>query len=324
MADSLQSLKQWVGRQLGDQGVTLQPLCPDASRRRYYRLKNASKSYVVADASAEKTEVPAFVDIAALLAEQRIRVPIIYASDYVHGYFLESDLGDITLLSVLNDENVDELYEIAFAILLKMQAIPADHYKLLPAYNGSFIKREWNVFTNWYLEKYKGVNLTEQQTLLDNMVTLFTDVFSEQPQVFVHRDFHSRNLMVQGEQNRLALIDFQGAVSGPITYDLVSLLKGCYIDWPTEKVRQLALKMQPKLWSLTNLAPVDEATFMRWFDLTGLQRHLKVLGQFARKTLSENNDSYMKDMPRVIKYVRDTCATYEELQPFHQFMSGLL
>lgn len=324
MASSLQSLTQWAGQQLGDQSVTLQPLYGDASRRRYFRVKSDAKTYILGDASAEITTVPAFVDIAAMLTHQEVIVPKIYATDLVHGYVLEADLGDTTLLSVLNTDNVEQFYKNASDIILKMQSCDLKAHPTLPHYDKTFLQREWMVFTTWFLENYYKVTLADHAPMLERCLQLCYDIFSEQPRVFVHRDFHSRNLMVLDKTDSLAVIDFQGAVQGPITYDIVSLLKGCYIDWPPEQVRQWALQFKEKLWQQSGAPAVSDAQYLRWFDLTGLQRHLKVLGQFCRQALIEKNESYLPDMPRVLSYVMATCKQYPELHELHQLLKGIL
>lgn len=324
MASSLQSLTQWAGQQLGDQSVTLQPLYGDASRRCYFRVKSDAKTYILGDASAEITSVPAFVDIAVMLREQGISVPKIYASDLVHGYVLEDDLGDTTLLSVLNTDNVDPYYHAASSIILKMQTCDLAAHQTLPHYDKTLLQREWTVFTTWFLENYYQVSLTDHTTMLERCVQIFYDIFSEQPQVFVHRDFHSRNLMVTDSCEPLAVIDFQGAVIGPITYDAVSLFKGCYIDWAPEKVQQWALGLKQKMWQQIGAPPVSDAQYLRWFDLTGLQRHLKVLGQFCRQAMAEKNESYLPDMPRVLSYVMSTCEQYPEFHDLHQLLKSIV
>jgi aminoglycoside/choline kinase family phosphotransferase len=300
-----------VQQQVGNQHVTLQPLYGDASRRCYFRVNFNHKTAIVADASAEKTSVWTFVDVANLLAAQHIIVPKIYAADMMHGYLLEEDFGDQSLLSLLNAENVSEFYQAAFTELLKMQTC-ADLSKVpLPTYDITLLTREWTIFTSWYLQKYRGIDPDKHQTLLDNLFSIFLDVFNEQPQVFVHRDYHSRNLMALSDHH-LGVIDFQGAVTGPITYDLVSLLKDCYIAWPKQQVIDWALQMQGKMWQQQNLPQVSTEQFLRWFDLTGLQRHLKVLGLFARQALANDNARYLADMPRVMNYVGDVCQRYPE------------
>ena len=324
MASSLQSLKQWVSQQLSDQGVTLQSLCPDASYRRYFRVKCAGQTYILADASAELSTVPVFIEIAAMLKQQGVIVPEIYASDIKRGYLLEADLGDTTLLSILDANNADSFYKKACEIILKIQAYPLDSHPTLPRYDSALLQREWTVFTTWFLEKYHGVTLADVAPMLTQCRQLFEDIFNEQPQVLVHRDFHSRNIMVLDDNEQLAVIDFQGAVQGPITYDAVSLLKGCYIAWPPEQVLEWALQLKENMFAQGTLPPVSDAQYLRWFELTGLQRHLKVLGQFCRQSLEDANDAYLPDMPRVLNYVLAICGRYPELKDLNQLLKGLL
>jgi aminoglycoside/choline kinase family phosphotransferase len=323
MADQLHNLTLWAQQQLGDQALTLQPLYGDASRRRYFRVACNDLTYILADATAEKNSLYDFCLIAKALQQHNVHVPAIIAQDLVHGYMLESDFGDRTLLSVLNAQNAENYYQQAFDNLLKMQLCDAIPEQPLPDYDIALLKREWGVFTTWFLEKYHNIVLAEHAQMLDDVLQLLIETFFEQPQVFVHRDYHSRNLMVL-DNDELGIIDFQGAKRGPITYDLVSLIKGCYIDWPTADVQQWAVQMQTRMWQQHDFAPVSEAQFLRWFDLTGLQRHLKVLGQFARQSLAEGNDSYMPDMPRVIYYVLPVCARYPELKGLETLLRDIL
>lgn len=322
MAQASPSLTQWAGQQLDNQGVTLQSLYGDASHRRYFRLSTAEKSLVLCDASTEKTDIPAFVEVAKYLRQQGLTVPEIYAMDNIHGYLLLSDLGNSTLQTVLTADNVDQYYQVAFDDLLKMQAGTEQAKKIVPKYDTTLLQREWVIFVNWFLTKYRQLDTEQHHEVLNKAYQLLETTFLQQPQVFVHRDYHSRNLMLQPDDT-LGILDFQGAKIGPICYDLVSLIKGCYIDWPIAQVEQWALAMQPRLWQQIEAEPVSQQQFLRWLDLTGLQRHLKVLGQFARKMISEKNDSYMPDMPRVLNYVTQVCQRYPELKEFYQLLASL-
>ena len=319
MKSSPAALLQWVQQHLNDPSITLQPLCGDASHRRYYRLQKSGNSLIVVDASAELNEIPAFVAITHIFQQRGLQVPIIYAQDSARGYLLLSDLGDTLLLEQLSTDNVDYYYRQAYTDLLVMQQIETIVDYQLPSYDKVLIQKEWEVFTHWFLAQYKKVHLVSQATVLDEVFTLLLTTMQIQPQVFIHRDYHSRNLMVIAERS-LGILDFQGARWGPITYDLVSLLKDCYIDWSPTRVQQWALAMYPQLWQQAGLTVVSEQQFLRFFDLTGLQRHLKVLGQFARKALVEQDESYLQDMPRVQRYVLEVCDRYAELNYFKQLL----
>ena len=319
MNSHLQVLNQWAQQQLNDPDVTLQPLYGDASRRRYYRVRKSSNSLIIVDAAAERHEVQAFVAIGEALRQRGLQVPTIYAIDVEQGFLLLSDFGDKVLLRQLTADNVASYYQQALDNLLCIQSNhEIKHYTVLD-YDTALITHEWNVFTEWFLQKYHKVPLGAQQTLLNNVLQLLIEVMQQQPQVFIHRDYHSGNLMVLADQ-QLGILDFQGARRGPITYDLVSLLKDCYIAWPRQQVQQWALAMQTRIWQQANCAVVSEAQFLRYFDLTGLQRHLKALGQFARKAIAEHDQRYLNHIPRVKQYVLDVCTRYNELTLFKQFL----
>jgi len=319
MNSQLQALSQWAQLQLNDPGITLQSLYGDASHRRYYRIQKSSNSLIIVDASAELAEIPVFIGVAKILQQKGLSVPHIYAMDIERGFLLLSDFGDQTLLQQLTGQNVDYYYQQAFDHLLCMQKHDNIEYANLADYDEVLIVREWETFTDWFLQAYKNVDLNAHRAVLTHTLQLLLTIMQTQPQIFIHRDYHSRNLMILPDK-QLGILDFQGARRGPITYDLVSVLKDCYIDWPQQRVKHWALSMQTRIWRQANLSSIDTAQFLRYFDLTGLQRHLKVLGQFARKAIAEQDDSYLVDMPRVKKYVLDVCQTYDELYAFKQFL----
>lgn len=318
MTRTILSLTHWVKLQLADQSVTLQPLYGDASRRRYFRVASQDKSYIVADVSCEKTSLLAFIELDELLYQQGLRVPDLYFSDAVHGYLIQEDFGDKTLLSQLTADNVNAFYQQALQCLYQLQSCHLAAPHPLRQYGKTLLTREWGIFTNWYLEKYQQKNLTKHQNTLAEVYALLASIFAEQPQVFVHRDYHSRNLMVL-DDDELGIIDFQGAVVGPVTYDIVSLLKDCYIDWP-ETQRQQWLQNAHAALVERNVTSVDYETFLRWFDLTGLQRHLKVLGLFARLAMADHNEKYLSDLPRVLYYVQQVFERYPELAALKKLM----
>ena len=269
MKNSLSALLRWTQQRLNNPSITLQPLPEDASQRRYYRIENDDKCLVAVDASAEPEEIPAFVATAAALRQLDLQVPDIYALELSRGFLLVSDFGDRMLLRQLNTENVYEYYQQAYQDLLKIQTLQqVDDYQV-PFYDVNLIQREWQVFVHWFLQQYKNINLSLCADLLENIFNRLVNNMQEQPQVFIHRDYHSRNLMVLSEC-QLGVLDFQGARMGPITYDLVSLLKDCYIDWPSEQVEQWALDMYPRLWEQAGLSIVSADQFLYYFHLTGL------------------------------------------------------
>jgi aminoglycoside/choline kinase family phosphotransferase len=309
----LQELKQWLKTCLDEKGFVLKPASEDASFRRYFRVWAGEQTYIAMDAPPEKENCKPFVDIAQLLLSHGLNVPQVFQQNLEQGFLLLSDLGNTQYLSKLDAKTANPLYSDALAALLIMQTrVPADG---LPAYHADMLKFELSLFVEWFLHKHLKLKLTEQaeQTIADAF-NLLVDNAVQQPQIFIHRDYHSRNLMITPDNNP-GILDFQGAVLGPITYDLVSLFRDCYIAWPKVQVEQW---LQDYHQSLTEKglvqAPLEQ--FRRWFDLTGLQRHLKAIGIFCRMLYSQQKPGYMNDIPRTIKYVFEICEQYPELAEF--------
>lgn len=292
----------------------LQPVGGDAGFRKYFRIQTPEGSLLAVDAPPETEDSKAFVQIAALLSETGIHVPEIKAVDYDQGFLLVEDLGDTLLLGQLNDETVDGFYRQAFSVLEQLQSSKADE---LPAYSESLLATELNIYPEWFLGELLGIEFGDQEQ--EQLTALFQTLVQnacQQPQVMVHRDFHSRNLMLLPE-GELGVIDFQGALQGPVLYDVVSLLKDCYITWPREKVLawlQLFVEQHPVL------CQEDFSTCVRWFDLMGLQRHLKCLGIFARLWFRDGKPGYLKDIPTTFNYVLDVCQRYDEFQPYADWL----
>jgi aminoglycoside/choline kinase family phosphotransferase len=286
----------------------------DASNRRYFRLETSGGSYIVAEAPPATEKNEAFVAIAELLAKAQIAVPRILAVDYARGYLLLQDLGDRTLLPELNSDTVDDYYAQAFELLHKMAAVDVEKLAL-PEYDVALFTEELERFPLWFAEALLGLSLSdEEQSLLHRFNQRLLDSALEQPRVVVHRDFHSRNMMLQAD-GELALIDFQDAVVGPITYDLVSLLRDCYVRWPRDQVQGWALAYRAQLSVHGCWAGDDESQFVRWFDWMGLQRHIKILGTFARLYLRDGKSGYLDDLPMVIAYVEEMLDKYAPQHP---------
>ena len=308
------ALNEWLKIILGETAFTLTPLAGDASFRRYFRLHTEGLTRVVMDAPPNKEAVAPFIQIAELLAAHGIHIPTIYAVDNKQGFLLLEDLGDALLLSVLSSENVDKHYTLAMRTLLDIQRIPAT----VPAFDTIFMLNELSLFREWFLEAYLGLKLNMQEsTLLKNAFDGLTTQIAGQPQVLIHRDYHSRNLIVTGDA--LGVIDFQDAMKGPYTYDLVSLLKDCYIQWPREKIMQWTAYFHQHL-PLENRPPL--AIFNREFDFCGLQRHLKVLGVFCRLYLRDKKPGYLRDLPLTFNYVMSCLEAYDALHPLYAFMQN--
>jgi aminoglycoside/choline kinase family phosphotransferase len=313
--DRLTQLQQWLDSLAKNTYSDLQPASADASFRQYFRVTNKqdNKTYIVMDAPPDKENCHSFVLVTDLIRGVGVNAPDIIAIDIQQGFLLLDDLGNDSYLDHLAEDTADGLYIDAIEALIKMQTIDG----ILPAYDENLLQTEMNLFETWYLNHHLGIQLNEKQkTSLDSIFTLLIDNAKKQPQVFVHRDYHSRNLMITNENNP-GVIDYQDAVIGPITYDLVSLFKDCYIEWPREKVEHW---LDLYLARLTPIRFIERDTLIRWFDLMGVQRHLKVLGIFARLYYRDGKSQYLNDLPLTLKYVLETCETYNELQPLKQLL----
>lgn len=308
------ALNKWLQQTLNQQPFQLQALTGDASFRRYYRVRYDTISRIVMDAPPEKEALEPFMRIAALLRAENINTPLIHASDEEKGFALLDDFGDILLYEKLRGDNTDLLYKLAMMQITRMQLCSAP----LPVFDKAFILKELSIFQEWFLQGWLGLDLTtEEHYLINQTYDYLADELMRQPQTFVHRDYHSRNIMLVNQETNLGIIDFQDAMRGPFTYDLVSLLKDCYIKWPKEQVYAWVdsfYRQSPaaQLWSL--------ADFKRGFQLCGLQRHLKVLGVFSRLHLRDNKSGYLKDLPLTLTYVLDCLQDHKELHGFYQFM----
>jgi aminoglycoside/choline kinase family phosphotransferase len=312
-------LNNWLEGIFGNTPFNLTPLAGDASFRRYYRLHSGELSRVVMDAPPDKETITSFINISNRLAAIGIHTPAIIAVEHSQGFILLEDLGDELLLRALTQDNADKLYTAAISTLLHMQQCPTTQPQL-PIFDKTFMLQELTLFREWFLQAYLSLQLnTSEILLLKETFDWLTTQIAMQPQVFIHRDYHSRNLIVIGQTNPLEIgvIDFQDAMHGPFTYDLVSLLKDCYIQWPREQVISWLTLFHQKL------IPAHDWSFMaftRGFDLCGLQRHLKVLGIFCRLHLRDNKEAYLRDLPLTFNYVNACLESYSELQPFYQFM----
>lgn len=288
----------------------------DASFRKYYRLRKDDKTALLMDSSLERESLGAFLRVHKKLFEAGVGVSRIYIEDLELGYLILEDFGSTHYLDVLNEGNFQTLYTKAINTILKMQK--ADVLNL-PLYDRAFLHKEMDLMQEWYLEKLLNKTLTRQeQNLISTTLDSVSKVVLEQPQgVFVHRDFHSRNIMLRDDKE-LGIIDYQDAMSGAITYDLVSLLKDCYIAYDRDAIKKLALEFRDK-----KALNVDDATMIKWFDFMGLQRHIKVLGIFSRLYLRDSKEGYLKDIPLTLKYVLETAARYDETKEFGEFLSSL-
>ena len=304
---------------------TLRPASADASFRRYLRLDTASgASLVVMDAPPDKENCSPFVQVQALMQQAGLRVPEILAWDEAHGFMLLSDLGAQTVIEVLNPENPQaalDWYRLAVDALLDWQQ--ASRPGVLPPYDEALLRRELQLFPDWYVARHRGVALdaAQQATLAQAFDRIVANSLAA-PSVFVHRDFMMRNLMVPPTGARLGVLDFQDAVYGPITYDIASLLRDAFISWDEDFVIDVTVRYWEKARRAGLLGARsasgwgdDFGEFYRAVEWMGLQRHLKVAGIFARLTLRDGKPKYLADAPRFIAYIRATATRYRELAP---------
>lgn len=307
----LQQLTEWVHTQRPQ--AQLKTASADASFRRYFRVTDGSQSWIAMDAPPEKETLQPFIDVTERLLAVSVNAPKIYQKSLEHGFLLLGDLGDTPYLSSLNSvAEADALYRDAFSALLMIQKADTSD---LPLYDKALLQQEMSLMPEWFLSEHLGLSLTKTElTELQLVFDQLIEVALQQPQVFVHRDYHSRNLMVTPDNNP-GVIDYQDAVLGPICYDLVSLLRDCYIAWPEEQVRQWVSTFQNMATEQGVIPEIDEATFQKWFDWIGLQRHIKVLGIFARLNHRDGKAHYLNDLPLTLSYVLSVAANYSEMKP---------
>jgi aminoglycoside/choline kinase family phosphotransferase len=320
-----QLLQTWVHQSLKDMNLSqpqgsLTTVSGDASFRRYFRQAVTDGSYIAVDAPPDKEDNPIFVHIAQAWYEQGIAVPKVIHADFEQGFMLLSDMGDQLLLPLLNENSADDLYGQAMDALITIAS--SDHK--LPPYDEALLDREMALFRDWFLLEHLQFDLTNNdERILRDTFELLRESALGQIQVPVHRDYHSRNLMVL-ENGSLGIIDFQDAVQGAITYDLVSLLRDCYISWPLEKVHDWVREYFKKAKQAGIIGAISEQQFILWFDWMGLQRHIKVAGIFARLAIRDGKQDYLKDIPLTLSYILSVSGEYEALTEFHQWFKNRL
>lgn len=318
MTNRTDQLQSWVSKQLGDQ-VKLHIVKGDASFRHYYRVVYRDMTYIAVDAPPDKEDNEAFVAISLMLQRQGLNVPEILSYDYENGFLLLSDLGDTLLLEVLDQNNAKDWYLRVYHALRQIQLTPIPTSFEIPPFDEKHIRLELSYFNDWCLDKLLGLSLSKAEAqVLEQLYKKMVEVFSNQPQVLTHRDFHSRNIMIL-PSGELGIIDYQDAMVAPITYDLVSLLKDCYIKFSPEFVQVLCQDYYAIL-EREGLIQAKPAEFMAWFDWVGLQRHLKVLGIFSRLKLRDNKQGYLEDTPRIIQYIKELTPHYEQMAAFESLL----
>jgi aminoglycoside/choline kinase family phosphotransferase len=313
MPDRYNSLQNWLTEILGTSVFNLKPASEDASFRTYHRLFLKNKTFIVMDAPPEQENCKAFIKITKKLRACDVNVPIIHNVNIEQGFLLLSDLGNDLYLNKLNKSSIYELYSDALSTLVSIQVLV--NVGGVDEYDKSLLISEMNLFREWLIEKHLNIKLSDSQVkILTTLFDLLVNNALQQPKVFVHRDFHSRNLMVTKENNP-GVIDYQDAVYGPISYDLVSILKDCYIKWPKEEIDKWIDFYLNKLYEEKAQYRINRDEFIRWFDLMGVQRHLKASGIFMRLSHRDGKHNFLKDIPRTLSYILDLKETYEELQP---------
>ncbi|MEN8303162.1 MAG: phosphotransferase [Campylobacterota bacterium] len=311
----MKRIKEWL-QHTPYRDYKIEVASADASFRAYYRLSREDKTVLLMDSSLEKESLAPFIDVTSRLLSAGVRAPHILEKKLDDGFLIIEDFGKTHYLNVLDDKNFKELYRDAIDEIIKMQNADTQN---LPLYDKGFLHFEMDLMKEWYLEKKLGIALNkEQNKMLKSSLNSISNVVLSQPQdVFVHRDYHARNIMLT-PKNEIGIIDYQDAMSGAITYDLVSLLKDCYVEYPREDIEGLALEFRDKK-SLNS----DDAEFIKWFDFMGLQRHIKVLGIFSRLHLRDGKDGYLKDIPLTLKYTIETASRYDETKELAKFLQEI-
>lgn len=326
----LKLLENWLDQQLpalfAAQGwgavpaATLTSASSDASFRRYFRWQGAGRSLIVMDAPPPQEDCAPFVKVAGLLAEAQLNVPQILAADLPRGFLLLNDLGRQTYLDVINEDNADVLFADAVEALLAFQQLPQD--APLPSYDDALLRRELQLFPEWYVQRHLGVELSAtQQVAWQRVSQLLIDSALAQPKVLVHRDYMPRNLMLS-EPNP-GVLDFQDAVYGPVTYDVTCLFKDAFLSWPEARVQSWLEDYWQRARALGIPVQGDLQDFLRASDLMGVQRHLKVIGIFARICHRDGKPKYLGDVPRFFSYIEAVLARRPELAELAELFASL-
>jgi aminoglycoside/choline kinase family phosphotransferase len=314
-------LERWLADQFPGTGFTLAPASEDASFRRYFRATlEDGRTFVAMDAPPDKEDCRPFVHVARLLKEAGVHAPEVHAQDLRAGFLLLSDLGTRTYLAELNEASAAPLFADATDALIAWQR--ATRAGELPPYDEALLRRELNLFPEWYVKRHRGIDLTVGQAqVLESVFAHLVKSALAQPAVYVHRDYMPRNLMVS--QPNPGVLDFQDAVIGPITYDMVSLMRDAFLSWDDERVLDWTARYWQKAKSAGLPVDPDFGEFWRAFEWMGLQRHLKVLGIFARINYRDGKPKYLGDTPRFIAYVRPVAQRYRELAPLLSLLDAI-
>jgi aminoglycoside/choline kinase family phosphotransferase len=330
MTNRQNALYKWLKLILGEIPFSITPVVGDASFRQYHRLLYSGLTRIVMDAPPDKESIHAFITVSRLFREHGIKTPLVHHADETLGFAILDDFGDQLFLNQLTESTHNPLYQSALTTLINLQKIPTSQAISLPPFDKQHCLNELHLFNQWFLEAYLGLTLTTvEKRLINQTFEWLSDAMVQHPRVIVHRDYHSRNIMIldtspsqeddhsNANSIDLGIIDFQDAMTGSFTYDLVSLLKDCYVQLPTDQIKSLLAYFYDHS---TVAQQWHKPDFIRAFDDCGLQRHLKVLGVFSRLYLRDGKSGYLKDLPLTLHYVLSCLETYEELHPFYQFM----
>ncbi len=329
MDSRFDQLTDWVRQQPGLEQAQPVTVSGDASFRRYFRVtvagsgsaSDSAASLIVMDSPPDKEDPTPFSAIARHWHSLGLRVPKIHAENLTDGFLLLDDLGDSLLLGALTEANADALYNNALDELVRIQQTSDPAHFPLPPYDAALLDREMQLFRDWLVGQYLKLELTDQEhCLLDTTFALLKEAALAQPEVPVHRDYHSRNLLVL-DGGELGVIDFQDAVRGPITYDLVSLIKDCYVAWPEDTISRWIETFREKS-AQAGLHHADADTFRQWVELMGMQRHLKASGIFARLALRDGKFGYLDDIPRTVNYLLEASHRQPALRRFHDWLEA--
>ena len=320
--DRSELLHGWLRECLGDEHFTLAPASADASFRRYFRVTTSARTRIVMDAPPEHEDCGPFIKVAGLLAGAGLNAPQVLAQDLERGFLLLTDLGTITYMAALKEapERADALFSDASDALVRWQLASAPN--VLPPYDSALLRRELDLFPLWYIQRHLNLPLKDtQKNVIEQSFAAIIQSNLAQPSVYVHRDYMPRNLMVTAPNP--GILDFQDAVYGPITYDVASLFKDAFISWDEQRVLDWTIRYWEKARQAALPVGTDFATFYRDLEWMGLQRHLKILGIFARLSYRDGKRGYLEDTPRFIAYVRAVCQRYGALKPLLKLFDQL-
>ncbi|MCL1113897.1 MULTISPECIES: aminoglycoside phosphotransferase family protein [Shewanella] len=317
------ALSHWLNQYFAEQ-VTPYLICGDASFRRYFRIEHLGEHYIVSDSPINLVPIAPFVAMAKAYKTAGLCVPEVLATDDEQGFVLQTDVGEKQLLSVLNQHNVVDYYQQALNLLPTIAGVTVTELGPLADYDGAFVQRELAIFVDWLVNTHLGYRLSNnEQQMITSTFEVLTQSALSQPKVGMHRDYHSRNLLLNA--NALAVIDFQDAVLGPVTYDAVSLLRDCYVRWPDQQVDELMHYHYGLLKSHQLIDDtLDFVTYRQWFDLMGIQRHIKAAGIFARLYHRDAKSGYLADIPLTLQYIVDIGSHYSQITAFSSWVERII